>query len=106
MKDCGNCANYDHQSKQHTDVCARCVIAYKGDKREDPSHWKPIPMTNADRIRAMSDMELAKWLSSISIVATRMSAEPYLTATQQAVMHEREYMDWVRWLLDTVEEDR
>ena len=55
-------------------------------------------MTNIDRIRSMDEKELAKWLSGISVVATRMMSEPYLTATQQAAMHEQEYMHWMRWL--------
>ena len=61
--------------------------------------------TNADMIRDMSDEELAKFLSSISIVATRMSLPPYLTATQQAQMHESEYRQWRIYLSQYVEDE-
>ena len=59
MNHCGNCANYDRQREKHTDVCATCITAYVNGERQEPSHWRCIPMTNADRIRAMTDEELA-----------------------------------------------
>lgn len=58
MNNCENCAN--HNSK----ACWDCVTAYVNNERQDPSHWKPFPMTNADRIRAMSDEELARMLAN------------------------------------------
>ena len=66
MNNCGNCANYDRAQKEHTDVCAKCVTAYVNDERQEPSHWKRIPMTNGDKIRAMTDEELAEWLCDSS----------------------------------------
>ena len=59
MNNCGNCANYDRIKMEHTNVCGKCITAYVGTVRKEPSNWKPMPQTNADRIRAMSDEELA-----------------------------------------------
>ena len=59
MNNCGNCANYDRTKMEHTDVCSNCVTAYVGNERQEPSNWKAMPQTKADRIRAMSDEELA-----------------------------------------------
>ena len=39
---------------------ANCRGCFEG------SHYKPKPITNADRIRAMSDEELAEWLCDIA----------------------------------------
>lgn len=83
MKHCGNCANYDRQRKQHTDVCAACIIAYVNDERQEPSHWKCIPMTNADRIRAMSDEKLAAWMDKCNAYGERADANEWLTWLQQ-----------------------
>ena len=58
-KNCGTCANYDRSSKQHTDVCGTCATGLEHGKRFGPTNWKPLPVTHADRIRAMSDEELA-----------------------------------------------
>ena len=43
------------------DECIGCVVV--GGK---PTNFKPKPKTNADRIRAMTDEELAKWIASIA----------------------------------------
>ena len=61
-KNCGNCANYDHEKKEHPDICGKCVIAYVEGVEQEPSQWKQMPQTNADRIRAKSDEELANWM--------------------------------------------
>lgn len=39
---------------------ANCLGCFEG------SHYKPKPITNADRIRAMSDEELAEWLAEVN----------------------------------------
>lgn len=47
--DCTNCKHLEYMI--HSKVCPNC---FKGDR------WEPIPKTNADRIRAMTDEELAE----------------------------------------------
>ena len=59
-KHCGNCANDRNETNQFSEECAKCVSAILGNgETTDPSHWREKPQTNADRIRAMSDEELA-----------------------------------------------
>ena len=66
-KMCKNCANYDHKNLKHTMVCHLCsTTLYKDGTESDPSKWKPLRQkTNADRIRAMSDEELAEFIRSM-----------------------------------------
>ena len=64
------------------------------------------PKTNADRIRAMSDEELAVWLSekyaAESIYRAREQGhEP--TATQVKALHEGLYTIWMQWLRQPAE---
>lgn len=65
-KICKECANYDHKNLKHSKACENCVTEHREDGTEsDPSNWRALPQTNADRIRAMSDEELAKWLLDV-----------------------------------------
>ncbi|MBE6977640.1 MAG: hypothetical protein E7438_03250 [Ruminococcaceae bacterium] len=60
-KHCGNCANHSNKTNQFSKECGMCVAAVlENGERTDPSHWREKPKTNADRIRAMSDEELAE----------------------------------------------
>ena len=52
-KDCYNCKYELYEA--HEPPCDDCGI-------DDRKYWKPKPQTNADRIRSMSDEELAYWL--------------------------------------------
>ena len=64
-KHCGNCANYKKETNQFSEECGKCISArLENGETTDPSHWRALPQTNADRIRAMSDEELADWLAS------------------------------------------
>lgn len=60
-----NCASCAHASDTHfAEACGKCVVGeYEGRRVTDPSMWKP--RTKADRIRAMTDEELAKLLYEI-----------------------------------------
>ena len=65
-KHCGNCANYKKQTNQLSEECGKCVSAIlENGEITEPSHWRALPQTNSDRIRAMSDEELAKHLYDI-----------------------------------------
>ena len=44
-----------------TEVCLVCTFGTDG----QPTNWKEKSMTNADRIRAMSDEELANFLHNV-----------------------------------------
>ena len=52
---------------------------------ETYSRWNPKPATNADRIRAMSDEELAKWIAEEILHLTGGSLD---MATEA----------WIRWM--------
>ena len=51
MSNCSDCKN------NGTQICSVCC-SYQG----YPDRWEAKPKTNADRIREMSDEELADWL--------------------------------------------
>ena len=60
-RSCKTCKNktWEYSNNDFPDICIECnFIEVNGEKQ--PSNWKPLPMTNADRIRAMSDEELAE----------------------------------------------
>lgn len=54
---CGDCKNKGKQ------ICTVCC-SYQGGI---PDRWEPKPLTNADRIRAMSDEELAYFIAEPSV---------------------------------------
>ena len=64
MKECDNCAygGWLNGKDAITEICTKCRYICG-----EPTKWKAMPMTNADRIRAMSDEELAKQFSHTSI---------------------------------------
>ena len=65
---CGNCANYvwgDNKTPLPSE-CITCTTSHvPNGQHPTPSHWKAKPQTNADRIRAMSDEELAEQLITV-----------------------------------------
>lgn len=66
-----------------------------------------LPKSNADRIRAMSDEELALFMAERyakeSILRVREQGyEP--TATQIKALHEGLYLIWKKWLREPVED--
>ena len=60
---CANCGNGKWRDgvTPITDICIKCHYVDKGALSPQPSNWKPKEQTNADRIRAMSDDELAEF---------------------------------------------
>jgi len=59
-RECENCV---YNSDLKAVECGSCMVTYyDGLQRGLPSNFKPKPMTNADRIRSMTDEELAVWL--------------------------------------------
>ena len=62
MKECDNCAygGWLNGKDAITEICIKCRH-----NCGEPTKWKAMPMTNAERIRAMSDEELARHLHCI-----------------------------------------
>ena len=57
-----------------------CIMGHAGRTAECPE-WRPgksEPETNADRIRAMSDEELAKWMAKCNAYGERAEAGQWL----------------------------
>lgn len=61
-KRCGNCANSTWLKGMDAvpEICLKCKYVHG-----EPSNWKEKTITNADRIRAMSDEELKEFICSI-----------------------------------------
>ena len=86
MKHCGNCANYvwgDKKTPLPND-CVTCTTTHvPNGEHPTPSHWKAKPITNADRIRAMSDEELAEWMAECNAYKENADASQWLPWLQQ-----------------------
>ena len=66
LKDCHNCEHHtwgDEWWNCKTE-CNKCKYTDRQGETV-PSNWKPLPMTHADRIRAMSDDCLAAQLTQV-----------------------------------------
>lgn len=74
-----NCVDCKNTGKQ---ICTVCCT-YQGGI---PDRWEPKPKTNADRIRAMSDEELAGWLADHPVVSEYDENNPQHKA----------WLDWLR----------
>ena len=109
MKNCDNCANYKGGITFPGDACQGCITEYVNGERKGPSHWEPIPKTNADRIRAMSDRELAYFLADkyVKESCMRLNDEGYEpTATQIEAIKHTLYCTWMNWLQQPAEDDK
>ena len=58
---------------------------------------KQKPLTNADRIRSMSDEELAKWIVNIAIQCTAVGGKSDYLTNETC---------WLDWLKKEVDDDR
>lgn len=60
--------------------------------------WATRPMTNADRIRAMTDEEIADWIYDITTNALRILQIGSDMSTQS-------YFGWLNWLKQEADDD-
>ena len=61
---CGYCKSgvlLSEVSNGREDPCETCEVITVNEF----TNWRPIPITNADRIRAMTDYDLADWIANI-----------------------------------------
>ena len=56
------CVMCKHEGRDLYDGCCECEYSENSD--DPPAKYEPKQITNADRLRAMSDEELAKWLAA------------------------------------------
>ena len=97
MNGCKKCPAYE-----------RCTVTYRGSScaairwsfglEEDPEI-----ITNADKIRAMSDVELAAFFARTFTDEYASRFDHELTAVQLRALHERIYQAWMRWLIQPAE---
>lgn len=73
QKSCDNCKNCN--ADPFAKVCTDCRWVYENGKRV-PDNWEPKVRTMADRIRAMDDEELAKFLVSKTFYKESAWSEP------------------------------
>ena len=78
MADCESCKNYDR-----TTVCSTC---------ENDSDFEEVAMSNADKIRAMNDEELAEFLDDMCLVKTDFHCEECNNPLNCDVC----YLDWLQ----------
>ena len=95
---CHNCALRDAKP------CMECSMCMSGD-----SHFRPIPnaikKTNADRIRAMSDEELAEMLV-VAVNGLQPCTLYYSMPTERTFLTEAEAVRvTLEWLQQPAEED-
>ena len=80
MKDCNNCKH--KMCREYAEPCSSCT-----DMIGEPTNW--TPQTNADRIRAMTDEELAKFAYSFP-------CPPQITPNQCRHDCDRCWLDWLK----------
>lgn len=90
-KDCNNCKFELYNADEIP--CKDCGM-------EEREYWQPKPQTNADRIRAMSDEELANWLARTQYANMMEAAEifgeqlPFEEETLKG--SEQECLQWLK----------
>ena len=90
------CAMYDEVSVGNPGKVPYCA---KQDKLEpDCQHCKQQYVTNADRIRSMSDEELAIWINDVTTNALSILA---LGSNKQT----KNIFYWLKWLKEEVKEN-
>ena len=89
-----SCKECIHHNPDFIDkVCLNC--RWPEDAKE-PSNFKPKPATNADRIRSMTDEELAMWINDITTNALSVLA---LGSNKQT----KSIFHWLDWLTQKIE---
>lgn len=106
---CANCGNGKWRDgvTPFTETCCKCHYVDKGALGPQPSNWIPKTQTNADRIRAMSDDELAHFLAERSVnesTVQLLDKDNDLTAVQIEALRHRIYCALMQWLKQPVEE--
>lgn len=87
-KNCFNCKYFDQPSFEMKEFCWECL------RREELyTRWERKPITNADRIRAMSDEELDKLLWNI-----RNAERCVISDQKRCIMFDDCIACWLDWL--------
>lgn len=103
---CGNCANYVWGDKKTPlpSECITCTTTHvPNGQHPTPSHWKAKPQTNADLIRAMSDEELAVWVTSIRLDTINEMCEKFDVEIEMPAPTVENTADVCEWLKQPAE---
>lgn len=101
MKECTNCQHGKWAMQRPImfpaeGICVTCTSIKDGEVHY-PSNWEPQAMTNADRIRAMSDEELADKFTDVAYEAHGRWYEPdgktYHSLSADA---KKAWLNWLR----------
>lgn len=92
---------------EEKDQCENVVCDVKSMPTIDPESLRPKPQTNADRLRAMADGELANFLASKFAdcqASNAFTEEMPPTATQLSALAHSWYCAWMQWLRQPIKE--
>lgn len=100
-KDCNNCKFELYNADEIP--CKDCGMGNR-------ECWQPKPQTNGDRIRAMSDEELARWMlryqrQIIKETLRTLGTEEHVKVFEEALGENPDCTDVVRWLKEPYKED-
>ena len=84
------CVMCKHEGRSIFDGCGECEYTENSD--DPPTKYEPKPMTNGDRIRSMSDEELASKLELIQLEAVKAYGNDELLLAGEL------YEYWRKWL--------
>lgn len=103
MKGCYNCAHgaWLNGEDALTEICVECNYA-----PGYPSNWEEKRITNADRIRAMTDEELANFIVERTVNEStlhRLDKDHGLTAVQIEAIKHNVYCAFMQWLQQPAE---
>jgi hypothetical protein len=102
---CANCGNGKWRDGV-TEITSTCIECKYVDKEGEPqpSNWIPKVKTNADRIRAMSDRELADFLSGKFNEVFCLGHS--LSVIQREALKHNLFCIFMKWLKQPVEDEQ
>jgi hypothetical protein len=92
IQTCSKCKNYDISISD--EPCRECQKAFRRGEGK-PNFIASI--TNADRIRSMTDEELAEWIANEIWKAFAQGAgNPFFNQDEAVKLENQEWLDWLR----------
>lgn len=85
---CSTCGYYKNGTLMTENPCKTCEVLTVNEF----SNWQPIPITNADRIRCMTDEELTNWVVEVY----HGTHEPYFSIRKIIEQGRKEFAEWLK----------
>ena len=86
------CAMCKHEGSDFNDLCCECEYSENSD--DPPAKYEPKQITNADKLRAMSDEELADWFVKVQDDIADYYDKGHSIAPEMPTFKE----SWLYWL--------